>query len=372
MVHFSLLNYDGRSACRRRSSLLTTLILIAAPILTHADSDISTHAKTSSSSLATFKPDFHGVTSTVHDVLFGKNGPLEDEGAHSHTQIKAKSRMNAAIYPVKDKIPDVNSPQVQAWVNEIDWTKVPNIPVAPQHPQVKHFPLCPPADQVNKEACWWSCTGCVAKADVITCPNSKAWGVTYDDGPSPATRSMMKHLGEMKLTATFFIVGSRVVEFPDILREQVAQGHHLGMHTWSHAGLTTLTNHQIVAEIKWTEKIIRDVTGLTMKYVRPPYGDIDNRVREILRQMGYTTVIWTVGWDTNDWRILHNQVPEAEVIQGFKSVVERAGSIKSQSGKAAGPISLQHDLSEFAVHEFDPTGASQRTYAHEPGDMFGR
>ncbi|KAG0351171.1 chitin deacetylase [Podila minutissima] len=323
-------------------------------MLTHADPDILTHVKAlSSSTLSTIKSDFHGATSTVHDGLFGKEYyPIEEEGSsdtHSNTHVKAKSRMNAAFYPVKDKIPDVNSPQVQAWVNEIDWAKVPNIPVAPQHPQVKHFPLCPPQGQGNKEACWWSCTGCVAKTDVITCPNSKAWGLTYDDGPSPATWSMMKHLGEMKLTATFFIVGSRVVEFPDVVREQVAQGHHLGMHTWSHAGLTTLTNHQIVAEIKWTEKIIRDVTGLTLKYVRPPYGDTDNRVREILRQMGYTTVIWTVGWDTNDWRIMQNQVQEPEVIQDFKNVVEQAGSIKSQSGKAAGPISLQHDLSESAT-----------------------
>ncbi|KAF8983304.1 chitin deacetylase [Haplosporangium bisporale] len=257
--------------------------------------------------------------------------------------------MNAAIYPIKDVTPDVNSPQVQAWISEIDWSKVPNIPVAPQHPEVKHFPLCPPQGQENKAACWWSCAGCVAKTDVVTCPDSNSWGLTYDDGPSPATRSMMQHLSEKQLTATFFIVGSRVLEYPDILRDQVAQGHHLGMHTWSHAGLTTLTNHQIVAEIKWTEKIIRDVTGLTMKYVRPPYGDTDNRVREILRQMGYTTVIWTVGWDTNDWRMLQHQVQEAEVIQNFKNVVERVQSIRSQSGKACGPITLEHDLSEDTI-----------------------
>lgn len=216
-------------------------------MLTHADPDILTHVKAlSSSTLSTIKSDFHGATSTVHDGLFGKEYyPIEEEGSsdtHSNTHVKAKSRMNAAFYPVKDKIPDVNSPQVQAWVNEIDWAKVPNIPVAPQHPQVKHFPLCPPQGQGNKEACWWSCTGCVAKTDVITCPNSKAWGLTYDDGPSPATWSMMKHLGEMKLTATFFIVGSRVVEFPDVVREQVAQGHHLGMHSKESISLYSLVS----------------------------------------------------------------------------------------------------------------------------------
>ncbi|KAG0329234.1 chitin deacetylase [Podila humilis] len=125
------------------------------------------------------------------------------------------------------------------------------------------------------------------------------------------------------------------------------------MHTWSHAGLTTLTNHQIVAEIKWTEKIIRDTTGLTMKYVRPPYGDIDNRVREILRQMGYTTVIWTVGWDTNDWRMLQHQVGEPEVIQNFRNVLERITPQAATNGNGinggGGPITLEHDLTDATI-----------------------
>ncbi|KAG0216828.1 chitin deacetylase [Mortierella sp. NVP41] len=145
---------------------------------------------------------------------------------------------------------------------------------------------------------------------------------------------MVRHLGE-KLSATFFIVGSRVLEYPDILKEQVASGHHIGMHTWSHGGLTTLTNEQIVTEIKWTEKIIRDVTGLTMKYVLPPYDDCDNRVREILRQMGYTIVIWSQGWDTNDWRPLLNMIKAPEIISTFKNALDNVALVKDhEPGRA--------------------------------------
>ncbi|KAF9185395.1 chitin deacetylase [Haplosporangium sp. Z 767] len=262
---------------------------------------------------------------------------------------KAKNRMNAAFYPTKDQIPDVNSPQVKAWVDQIDWSKVPNIPVAPSTPEVKNFPQCPPDSEVDPASCWWSCSGCVAPEDVITCPDRDTWGLTYDDGPSPATMDMINHLGALKLTATFFIVGSRVLEYPDILKEQVARGHHIAMHTWSHSGLTTLTNHQIVAEIRWTEKIIRDVTGLTMKYVRPPYGDTDNRVREILRQMGYTTVIWTKGWDTNDWRMLQKQIQEHEIIQSFQNALASRVNIVSALGVPAGPITLEHDLTDATI-----------------------
>ena len=144
---------------------------------------------------------------------------------------KFKSRMKTSLYPPKDTQPDVNSPQVKAWVAEIDWSKVPKIPVAPGLPDVPHFPKCPPDELVDKASCWWSCSGCVAQSDVVTCPDSNVWGLTYDDGPSLATREMMQFLDKMKTTATFFIVGSRVLEYPDILKEQVAAGHHIAMHS---------------------------------------------------------------------------------------------------------------------------------------------
>jgi hypothetical protein len=114
--------------------------------------------------------------------------------------------------------------------------------------------------------------------------------------------------------------------------------------------LTTLTNHQIVAEIKWTEKIIKDVTGLTMKYIRPPYGDTDNRVREILRQMGYITVIWTLGWDTNDWRLLQNQIKAPEIMSTFTDALNNMGLVKSKAtGGLGGPITLEHDLTAETI-----------------------
>jgi len=82
-----------------------------------------------------------------------------------------------------------------------------------------------------------------------------------------------------------------------------------------------------------------------MKYVRPPYGDTDNRVREILRQMGYSTVIWTLGWDTNDWRLLQHQIKAPEIMSTFTNALNNLGLVKSQkTGALGGPITLEHDL----------------------------
>lgn len=184
--------------------------------------------------------EYHGIVYT-HDEA-AEDKALEDEeaahGGHEHGGSRGKNRMNMALYPPRNKIPDVNSPQVKAWVAEIDWSKVPNIPVAAGlAPETPHFPKCPPVEELDRTTCWWTCYGCTAPTDIITCPSTNQWGLTYDDGPSLVTRTMTKFLLEKKMTATFFIVGSRVLEFPDILREQVAQGHHIGMHSKIHRHL---------------------------------------------------------------------------------------------------------------------------------------
>ncbi|KAG0326911.1 chitin deacetylase [Dissophora globulifera] len=362
------------AAFNRRHLLLLAFLAVSTPLFVQVVLGAAIAPSTSEAMELLSRPgsaaasrNYHGVVRTPKSSVMRLEGDpdllsAEGETEVSEEAVQVKNRMNAADYPIKDRTPDVNHPMVKKWVSEIDWSKVPDIPVAPSLPDVLHFPKCPPDEEVDRDSCWWSCDGCVQQSDVVTCPNQNDWGLTYDDGPSEATRNMMQHLNARRLSATFFIVGSRVLEYPDILKEQAQQGHHIAMHTWSHAGLTTLTNEQIVAEIRWSEKIIRDVTGLTMKYVRPPYGDVDNRVREILRQMGYITVIWTVGWDTNDWRIAMHQIMAPQIVSTFRGALDSRGQIRSFSGNPAGPITLEHDLTAGTIalsKEIIPIGMSR-------------
>ena len=60
-----------------------------------------------------------------------------------------------------------------------------------------------------------------------------------------------------------------------MLQTEYMSGHQIGVHTWSHPPLTTLSNEQIIAELGWTKKVIRDVLGVTPNTMRPPYGDIE-------------------------------------------------------------------------------------------------
>ena len=129
--------------------------------------------------------------------------------------------------------------------------------------------------------------------DITECPDKYTWGLSYDDGPSPFTPLLLDYLDQQNVTTTFFVVGSRVLSRPQMLQSEYMAGHQISVHTWSHPYLTKLTNEEIVAELGWTKQVIKDTIGVTPNTFRPPYGDIDDRVRAIAAQMGLTPIIWT-------------------------------------------------------------------------------
>ncbi|CAG8650814.1 11968_t:CDS:2, partial [Gigaspora rosea] len=189
--------------------------------------------------------------------------------------------------------------------------------------------VCPSTDTY----CWWTCSGCVRNdSDVIYCPTVRDWGLTFDDGPSSFTTTLLDFLDRVGVKVTFFVVGSRVVENPQILQRIVRS---VGIHTWSHQYLTSQSTEQVIAELQWTAEIIKNVSGVTPKYMRPPFGDVDDRVRNICTQLGYKVVIWDM--DTNDWLSDGNPSFQMSWVEGnFTQWVRQSST--------TGHISLEHDL----------------------------
>lgn len=212
--------------------------------------------------------------------------------------IALTATVNIASYPTPDVIPPTNTSEVQDWINAIDWSTIPDIPPT-------YSRICSDAQNAQAVAqagaegnCWWTCGACTRDIDITTCANTMEYGHGYDDGPGLYTNKLLTYLESQSLHATFFIVGSRVLYRPEIVQYEYMTGHELSVHTWSHGGvdqlgLTSMTNEQIVAELGYTKKIIKEVTGVTPSTMRPPYGDIDDRVRAICLAMGLMPVIWT-------------------------------------------------------------------------------
>ncbi|RHZ80580.1 hypothetical protein Glove_134g39 [Diversispora epigaea] len=230
-------------------------------------------------------------------------------------------------WPELDQIP----PITDEFNKLVDFSKVANAPLSTVDPD-DDILNC----DVEGNFCSWSCTNCVRQNDVERCPNKGDWGLTFDDGPSDYTNDLVDFLDSQGVKATFFIVGSRVVERPDILQKIVKSGHQIGIHTWSHPMLTTLSNEQVVAELQWTASVINATVGLVPKYMRPPYGDFDDRIRGICSQLGYTITIWDR--NTNDWMIGDdNSKFNIRWVPGnFTDWVKE--------GSNTGHISLEHDI----------------------------
>jgi peptidoglycan/xylan/chitin deacetylase (PgdA/CDA1 family) len=252
--------------------------------------------------------------------------------------------LNPASYPALDKTPPTTSPEVQQWLAQVAAS---GITIPDISPTVAGGCASNPSLVGNATRCWWTCGQCIRTTDITTCPDKLTWGLSYDDGPSPDTPRLLSYLASQNLKSTFFLVGSRVISRPEMVQAEYMAGHQLSVHTWSHPYLTTLTNAEIVAELGWTAKAIKEITGVTPNTMRPPYGDIDDRVRAIALAMGFTPIIWTgVGtsnFDTDDWHIASGQVSASGVLASFTSILNMAPTLNT------GFIVLAHDLYQQSV-----------------------
>jgi|GEM_PF-5895669 len=133
--------------------------------------------------------------------------------------------------------------------------------------------------------------------------------LTFDDGPNgTVTPLLLEALAERGIKATFFVVGERVTENPDLVKAAYEAGNQICNHTYSHLDLTSLSDGQLAYQIDTTSDLIESITGEAPRYVRPPYGYID---RETESHIGLPLMLWTVDprdWESKDADAVYDQV----------------------------------------------------------------
>jgi peptidoglycan/xylan/chitin deacetylase (PgdA/CDA1 family) len=234
-------------------------------------------------------------------------------------------------YPADGAIP---SPKPE-WLDLIKNANITNAPV------LKSQGSNGPSTSGQDLYCDWAKSGCMGTS-IGDCPKGM-WGLTYDDGPSEVSPTLYDFLKTTNQKATLFMIGANVIKYPQTVKRAFDEGHEIAIHTWTHDYMTTLSNERIVAELKWTELAIKEITGRSPRLFRPPYGDIDNRVRDIGTALGFTSVIWD--HDTNDWMLGENAPGfQAEWIDGnFTQWIAEA------STATTGGLSLEHDIQKSTV-----------------------
>jgi peptidoglycan/xylan/chitin deacetylase (PgdA/CDA1 family) len=117
--------------------------------------------------------------------------------------------------------------------------------------------------------------------------------LTFDDGPGPYTRLVMKKLRKHHAAATFFDVGRNLDVVAHATRQERALGA-VGDHSFSHPVLTAMSPGEAEREIARTQTALARSSGGPVFLFRPPYGARNQTVDQIVRSHGMLQIMWTV------------------------------------------------------------------------------
>jgi len=178
--------------------------------------------------------------------------------------------------------------------------------------------------------------------------NEKIIYLTIDDGPSPVTPLILKILDKEKIKATFFVVGSNCIKYPQYLKEIYQKGHLIGNHSYSHnyKYIYKDFNH-FVEDFKKAQDTIYKITGIKPKYYRFPGGSL-NRVSTQIKKFLDTNQIVYIDWNaiTGDSNKNHEKLSPSQILKITISTAHKRNEV----------VLLMHDsLSKKNVIEVLPS-----------------
>lgn len=155
--------------------------------------------------------------------------------------------------------------------------------------------------------------------------------LTFDDGPDPDfTPAVLDCLKAHGATATFFLIGGKASERPELVERIMAEGHAVGSHTFSHRNLREVTAAEARREMRGADAALAAIGGRKPAWFRPPYGGFSPASLWEAARAGQGTVLWNV--DPRDYRA-----------ESATEILERLGPLD------AGQIVLLHDRSAALV-----------------------
>jgi len=128
---------------------------------------------------------------------------------------------------------------------------------------------------------------------------AQAQGValTFDDGPDPRwTPLILDLLASQQAKATFFVIGRKAEEHPQVVRAILDGGHDLGLHSYAHDRLFALRSEANVrADLERCIAVLHRLTGRRVVVFRPPIGHTNPRIARVATDLGLLVVGWTCG-----------------------------------------------------------------------------
>jgi len=157
-----------------------------------------------------------------------------------------------------------------------------------------------------------------------------AWG-------NEDTAELLAILEEHDLKVTFFMTGGWVESYPEDVRAILEAGHDLGNHSENHKNMSELSDEEKKEEIMSVHRKVQEITGYEMFLFRPPYGDYDNALIDVLKENEYYAIQWDV--DSLDWKN-----------EGVDEILQ---TVMEHKNLGNGSIILCHNGAEYTAEALD-------------------
>lgn len=157
----------------------------------------------------------------------------------------------------------------------------------------------------------------------------KLIALTFDDGPSQYTPTLLDGLAARGAHVSFFVQGINGSRNAATVRRAWQEGHQICSHTYSHPQLTKLSAAGVREELSKADSILDGALGFDSSYMlRPPYGAYNQSVLDIA---GVPCFYWSV--DTRDWESRNADAAYREFLEAARD----------------GSIVLMHDMYATSV-----------------------
>lgn len=157
--------------------------------------------------------------------------------------------------------------------------------------------------------------------------------LTFDDGPHPQwTPAVLDALAAAEWKGTFFVIGERAAQNPELVRRIVEEGHAIGNHTYTHSEPSRTSARQFADELQQTSELITELTGTQTLLMRPPKGKLDFGKLCRLWKHGQSVILWNV--DPKDFEMM-----------GEEAARNWAATYEPQQGD----VILMHDRLPYAA-----------------------
>ena len=141
--------------------------------------------------------------------------------------------------------------------------------------------------------------------------NDKVVYLTFDAGyENDFTAGMLDVLQKHNAPAAFFVVGTYIRDYPQLVQRMLTDGHIVANHTMTHPDMSKIEDKAAFEkELTRVEELFRELTGTEIpRFYRPPRGIYSETNLRHAKELGYKTIFWSTAY--KDWEV--NNQPSHE------------------------------------------------------------